>query len=215
MATENISLLLTTAASIGFIHTLAGPDHYLPFVAMSKTGNWSKIKTAYIVIIAGLLHVLSSIAIGFFGLMLGKSAEHLGIIESFRGDIAAWLLFIFGAGYLIWAIIRIIIHGAHSHSNLSNKQKFSYWMLFAVFVFGPCEPLIPILMYPAAEHNYLTVALVSTVFAMVTIGTMLVITFSLLSGIKFIKFTFIEKYNHVIAGLILMMCGAAILFLGL
>ena len=30
----DLGLLLLTAASIGFIHTLLGPDHYLPFVAM-------------------------------------------------------------------------------------------------------------------------------------------------------------------------------------
>ncbi len=33
----NLSLLAGTALTIGTLHTLAGPDHYLPFVAMSKT----------------------------------------------------------------------------------------------------------------------------------------------------------------------------------
>ena len=35
-----------SAASIGFIHTILGPDHYLPLVAMAKTNGWSGPKTA-------------------------------------------------------------------------------------------------------------------------------------------------------------------------
>ncbi len=33
---SEITLLAITAASIGFFHTLFGPDHYLPFIMMSK-----------------------------------------------------------------------------------------------------------------------------------------------------------------------------------
>ena len=38
----DISILLVTAASIGFIHTLTGPDHYLPFIVMSKARKWTQ-----------------------------------------------------------------------------------------------------------------------------------------------------------------------------
>ena len=33
--TPEILLLLTSAAGIAFVHTLLGPDHYLPFVSMA------------------------------------------------------------------------------------------------------------------------------------------------------------------------------------
>ena len=36
---ESILILVITAASIGFIHTVLGPDHYIPFVATSKAGR--------------------------------------------------------------------------------------------------------------------------------------------------------------------------------
>ena len=36
-----VMLLAFTAASIGFLHTLIGPDHYLPVIAMGKARNWS------------------------------------------------------------------------------------------------------------------------------------------------------------------------------
>ena len=39
---NEIAILTATAASIGFFHTLFGPDHYLPFIVMAKANNWSK-----------------------------------------------------------------------------------------------------------------------------------------------------------------------------
>ena len=35
------------------------------------------------------------------------------------------------------------------------------WVLFTIFLFGPCEPLIPLLMYPAAKGNMWGVGLES------------------------------------------------------
>lgn len=34
--TDNLTALTITAASVGFIHTLLGPDHYLPFIVMAR-----------------------------------------------------------------------------------------------------------------------------------------------------------------------------------
>ena len=36
---DSIALLSLTAISLGFFHTLLGPDHYLPFIVMSKAKN--------------------------------------------------------------------------------------------------------------------------------------------------------------------------------
>ena len=38
-------------------------------------------------------------------------------------------------------------------------------ILFTIFVFGPCEPLIPILMYPAAKSSVAGMLLVAGVFS--------------------------------------------------
>ena len=52
------------------------------------------------------------------------------------------------------------------------------WALFIIFVFGPCEPLIPVLMYPAAHANWLAVTAVCLAFGLATIGTMLAMMIS-------------------------------------
>ena len=213
---HNVLILITTAISIAFIHTLAGPDHYLPFVAMSKSCGWSRAKTANVVILCGIGHVLSSVVLGFIGIVFGMAVSRLQLFEGVRGNLAAWFLFIFGVGYTIYGIYHFLRHRDHTHTHgSSERKKMTFWILFTIFIFGPCEPLIPILMYPAATHNFHVVALVSLIFAIITIATMLVTTFFLLRGVELVRTHWIEKYQHIAAGSAISLCGAAVLFLGL
>jgi hypothetical protein len=64
-------LLAITAISIAFLHTLAGPDHYLPFIALSKARGWSMGRTIMWTIICGCGHVWSSVLLGLGGAALG------------------------------------------------------------------------------------------------------------------------------------------------
>jgi hypothetical protein len=82
MSTE-INALILTAASVGFIHTLFGPDHYLPFVMISWARKWSALKTAVITFLCGIGHILSSVVLGLVGVALGIMVSKLEIIESF------------------------------------------------------------------------------------------------------------------------------------
>jgi hypothetical protein len=62
----DITILLVTAASIGFFHTLTGPDHYLPFIVMSEAGNWNTGQTLRITFLCGLGHEWQAICqVGF------------------------------------------------------------------------------------------------------------------------------------------------------
>jgi nickel/cobalt transporter (NicO) family protein len=235
MFNETIIVLLA-AATIGLIHTITGPDHYIPFIALAAARKWSKFKTNVIVILCGIGHVLSSIVIGLIGIILGITITNITEIESSRGDIAAWLLMGLGIAYTVWGIrqsykkkthahthlhdnsLHDHIHsheGEHSHIHLDDKKKITPWVLFIIFVFGPCEPLIPLVMYPAAKNNYLLMALVTLVFGIVTILTMLGMVTLGLYGYKLIRFEKLEKHIHVIAGATIFICGIAIKFLGL
>ncbi|MCK4549291.1 MAG: hypothetical protein KAU49_03950, partial [Candidatus Krumholzibacteria bacterium] len=80
---------------------------------------------------------------------------------------------------------------------------------------GPCEPLIPILMYPAARHDMGSVILIGAIFSVVTIATMLAAVMLPLAGVKFVKLGSLERYSHALAGAIVMMSGLGIRFLGL
>lgn len=102
----------------------------------------------------------------------------------------------------------------HVH-NESNEKKITPWLLFIIFIFGPCEILIPLLMFPAAQNHFGILVAVTLAFAITTIGTMLFLVAFGLKGIRLIHFNSFEKYSHALAGAMILMCGIAIRFLGL
>lgn len=234
---NTIALLSVTAISIAFIHTLLGPDHYLPFIVLSQAKKWSLRKTMLITFFCGVGHVSSSVVLGFIGIAVGISVTKLVSIESFRGNIAAWLFIAFGLVYMIISARKMIRNKTHSHPhfhfggekhnhehNHNNEHihiheeeafRTTPWILFLIFIFGPCEPLIPIVMYPAAENNIQGVILVSTLFSVVTIVTMLSIVLAFKLGMNRINLKPIEKYANIIAGAMIFLSGLAIQFLGL
>jgi sulfite exporter TauE/SafE len=234
---SEIILLCTTAASLGFIHTALGPDHYLPFIVMSRARRWSLSKTSWVTFLCGLGHVLSSVVLGLVGILVGIQVMKLQTLEAFRGSIAAWLLIGFGFAYFVWGIHRAIrnrphqhihshtLHDVHEHKHAhttehvhvhdEKKANITPWILFTIFVFGPCEPLIPLLMYPAAEHSIMGTFLVAIVFSVITIGTMLAIVLLSAWGVSFARLGRLEPYTHALAGAAICLSGLAIQFLGL
>ncbi|NME71005.1 hypothetical protein [Flammeovirga aprica] len=212
MLTESFPLLLS-ALSIGVIHTISGPDHYMPFVALAKTKNWSTAKTLNVVAICGIGHVIGSITLGLLGVALGWSVSNLEIIEGQRGSIASWFLLIAGLLYAVYGIYTAVKNKTHSH--VDTKKSLSFWVIFIIFAFGPCEPLIPLLMYPAAQLNIYLLGAVTFVFATATIGTMLTSVYTLTKGISLVHWHKLERFSHLIGGATIMMCGAGMVFLGL
>ena len=234
---NSIALLSVTAISIGFIHTILGPDHYLPFIVLSQAKKWSLRKTMIITFLCGLGHVLSSVVLGLIGIAVGISVTKLVSVESFRGNIAAWLFIAFGLVYMIISIRNLIKNRKHTHSHFHidvekhdhehdhHKEhshihheeivKTTPWILFLVFVFGPCEPLIPVLMYPAAQSNIAGSVMVSVLFSAATIGTMMSVVLAFKLGLNKINLKPVEKYSHLIAGTMIFISGLAIQFMGL
>src|SRR4030042_4322165 len=115
---RELTVLMAAAASIGFFHTLFGPDHYVPFIIMSWARKWSGFKTALISFLCGVGHVGSSVVLGLVGVAMGLAVKKLEIVESVRGNIAAWLLIGFGLVYLAWGLRRAYQKKSHSHSHI-------------------------------------------------------------------------------------------------
>jgi len=235
---QHLTLLIGTAATIGFVHTFLGPDHYLPFVAMAKAGDWSKSKTLLVTTLCGLGHVGSSVVLGLLGVALGWTLGGMEAFESARGEWAAWGLIVIGLVYGSWGLRQGIRNRPHTHKHLHadgtahehthahkdehahvhtqpNKPSLTPWVLFTVFVLGPCEPLIPILMVPAAEHSTWGLVAVTAVFGAITVATMLGVTFALLRGIEFVSIRSLERWAHALAGFAIFASGGAVKWLGL
>ncbi|MDD8021078.1 MAG: sulfite exporter TauE/SafE family protein [Acidobacteriota bacterium] len=235
---QNIWFLVGTAMTIGFIHTVIGPDHYVPFIAIARARNWQLSKTMVVSALCGLGHVLSSVVLGFIGVGLGLAVGHLEKVESTRGTIAAWLLIGFGLVYLVWGLRKAYRAKPHTHFHYhadgeahvhthshegghlhiheeKEKENITPWVLFLIFVFGPCEPLIPLVMYPAAQHSMSGVIMVTAAFGLATILTMITIIALSSWGLSFVRLGKLERYSHALAGGVIFVSGLAVQFLGL
>lgn len=235
MNEPTLAVLLASAAAIGVVHTAAGPDHYIPFIALSRLGRWTLMRTVAITALCGAGHVLGSVALGLLGIAFGWTVGSLESVEGSRGDIAGWLLTGFGVAYLAWGIRAAIRNRPHSHVHVhadgtvhshphthdgehahvhadgeSAPKGTAWWVLFVIFVFGPCEPLIPLLMYPAAMQSAMSVALVAIVFGVATLATMLLAVLLGLYGLALVPWRGTARLAPALAGAALTACGLAV-----
>ena len=230
-------VLLYTAASIAVLHTVLGPDHYLVFTAMGKAQGWSLPKTLRVTAWCGLGHVASSLLIGLVGILLGAQLATLVQIEGVRGNLAGYALLAFGLVYFAWGLKKAgrgHIHShVHVHEDVVHEHKHDHrtdhahvhregarnaitpWAMFIIFVLGPCEALIPLFMYPAAQNSAWLVVAVAVVFSVFTLLAMLVCVALTTIGIERLRLPATGRYAHAVAGASVAICGALISFLGL
>ena len=103
------------AVGIGFLHTLLGPDHYLPFIVIGRARHWRLGRTLALAMACGLGHVGSSVALGLAGAALGAGLFELEALETRRGDLAGWSLLLFGLGYTAWGVWRAMRQIGRAH----------------------------------------------------------------------------------------------------
>ncbi len=197
---------------------------------MSKAGGWSRGRTLTVTLLCGAGHVASSVVLGTLGVALGLALGGLQWVEAFRGRMAGWLLLGFGLAYAAWGVHRAIrrrphrhwhahaggaVHdhehrheAEHAHVHQEGAARvMTPWILFTIFVFGPCEPLIPLVMVPAAEHSPWGVAVVTAVFGAATLVTMTAIVTVSLAGLDRLRLASLDRWSHATAGAALTACG--------
>lgn len=227
-----IEVLMVAAITVACLHTLTGPDHYLPFVALSKSRNWSFSKTIFLTIICGCGHVWSSVLLGLGGAAVGWSLSKIKLFENVRGGIAGWALLGFGLAYGIWGLIKAKQNKPHKHFDIYDNDVYVYehkhgepvapkdrhavtpWVMFVIFVLGPCEPMIPLLYFPAAKNSWSGMLLLIIVYTIFTLAAMIVMVTAGYYGFSFLKTEKLERYIHALGGLTIFICGAGMVCMG-
>lgn len=205
---------------------------------MAKARGWSRSKALIITGVCGLGHVAGSVLLGLIGIGFGVAIGSLEHIESMRGDWAAWALITFGLTYCVWGVKKAFKdkphhhrhdhvdgtvhshehthHSTHAHIHPAKSGlSITPWALFLIFVLGPCELLIPLLMYPAAQSSWIGVLGVAGVFGVATLLTMLAVVAVGLFGLQKVSFAPLARFSHALAGGTVAASGSAIVFLGL
>lgn len=220
---------------------MLGPDHYVPFLAMSRARGWRPRKTLGIAAACGVGHLTASLGLGVIGVVTGLALSEVERFQAGRGRLAGWLLIGFGLAYLAWGIKRAIgrrphshwhAHGdgtlhrhqhvhagqhlhahdaeaesGHGHTRAGSARRITPWILFTIFLFGPCEPLIPLLMAPAAGGDWWQVALVAGTFSVATLTAMLGAVAIGMAGVERFHFARLERYGDALAGAAVTVCG--------
>ena len=230
-------VLLATAATVAVVHTVLGPDHYLVFSAMGRARGWGLAKTLRVTLYCGIGHVMSSVLLGLIGIVAGAQLASLVQIESMRGNLAGWALIAFGLVYLAWGLKKagrgrehshvhvhgdVIHHHTHDHEDdhahvhrAGARNSVTPWAMFVIFVLGPCEALIPLLMYPAARQSQSLVIAVAVIFSIMTVATMLACVAVTTIGLERIRLPAASRFGHAAARALVLGCGIAISFLGI
>lgn len=230
---SNIWALVISAMAISFIHTITGPDHYLPFIVLCKSKGWTRGRTFLLTIFCGVGHVLSSLVVGSIAVFFGWQLNKFSLFQEMRGNLAGWALLIFGAVYLFYGLVQAIRNRPHKHFDIMGDEVYVYrhkhgemvmpqkrikvtpLILFMIFVMGPSGPLTPLLFYSGIHQSTSEIIAQIVPFAFTKIATMLLMVIIGIYGYSSLfNSERLERYMAAVSGSIVFTCGVGMVFLG-
>ncbi len=225
--------LLLAAGGVGLGHAVL-PDHWVPLAVVGRTRRYPLSKVARLSGLAGVAHVLVSLALGAVIVIIGL--QFRSRIEHAQNAIVGGLLIATGLGF---AVLELTGHGhvhdhehPHEHSHAAHEHPHPTALqhppghadqrhesraagLAAIMVpFGaaasPDLTILPVFL--AATTAGVGVALASlVVFAAATIGTFVLLTLVATAGGYQIRGVWLERFSGVITATILILIGSLVL----
>ncbi len=203
--------LFISISLISFFHALI-PSHWLPITVISKNAGWSKALTLRATLYLGLAHVLSTVLLCIGISFLGHSLfeKYSNRFDQFSGILL-----------ILYGMFFIYRHYNHHHFHFSaeslNKKNstFSALMLqlLTIMFFSPCLEVVAI-FFNAGKFGFITVALLTIFYAVISISGMLIWVNLVLHGLKKINWHRIEHNAGLLTGGVLVLMGV-FQFLGL
>jgi len=209
-------LFYASALVAGITHTLLGPDHYLPFVALAKARSWNLRKALGVTVACGLAHLASAVALAALATRFAGFLPRLELIEGLRGDAAAWALVAFGLSYGAWGLRKALGGSSGAREGAPRGDRLAQTVLFLVFAVGPCEPLIPLYMAGAAAGSPASALPATIVFGAATVATMAATVGLSLGAFGSLRVPArFARFSHALAGGVMGSCGLAMAAFGL
>jgi nickel/cobalt transporter (NicO) family protein len=221
----NTPALLAAAAGVGFGHAVL-PDHWLPLAVLGRTRRYPLPQVARLSGLAGVAHVLVSIALGAVIIVVGL--QFRSSVESAKDAIVGGVLLATGV-----AVIALELSGrGHSHSHSDphsdstshhpgghmhvHRHREGRWRGLAgvIVPFGaaasPDLTILPVFVAATAAGVATAVGSV-VIFAAVTVGTIVVLTVvATLSGYQ-VRGHWLERWGNACTALVLLVIGALVL----
>ena len=83
--------------------------------------------------------------------------------------------------------------------------------MFIIFVLGPCEPLIALIMGPTLNHDIGGAIAIVGLFGAITIAAMLGLVTLGYAGLRLVRINALSRWSHSLAGAAIAVSGVLIL----
>lgn len=193
-----------------FLHA-ALPTHWLPFVLVGRGQRWALPQVLTAVATAGLAHILSTAVVGALIVAAGLAMDQW--ISGMLPLASAGLLFLFGAHYLIRAVLRAPVMAGGPSLALSEptvSHAAAFWGLVAMMAISPGEVLLPIYLSQATQGP-LVLAALTLAFAAGTVLGMSLFTVLARAGWSVLRLERWARYEGLVLGLALILIGLLVL----
>ena len=200
--------ILIGSLLISILHALI-PNHWLPVLAIGKKEGWNLAETSRITFLAGLAHVISTIAIG---ILLGLIGEELSQhIDQFTHVIAPSILILIGFYF-------VRQHYKHHHFHLEKeeiekktKRSIIIALVIAMFL-SPCMEIEAYFLL-AGTKGWYYMAAIAALYAVITIAGMLIWVRIVYKGLLKLNWHRWEHNAGIITGIILIVTGIISFFI--
>ena len=204
--------LIAGSLILSLTHALI-PNHWFPLAAISRSQKWTTPESIRITAITGFLHTLSTI---LFGIVVGFIGYKLGTSVEFISETAAPLILILFGLFLVFLQIRS--KGKHIHKHIDESKideatrkskKAIVAALGTMMFFSPCIE-IEAYYFTAGQYGWEGILLLSGFYLVITLGMMIfLVELARRSMDKLNKnLHFLEQYERLINGIILIILGA-------
>jgi nickel/cobalt exporter len=214
--------LLVASAGVGFGHAIL-PDHWVPLAVVGRTRRYPLSKVARLSGLAGVAHVLISIALG--AVIIAVGLQFRSEVQGAQDTIIGCLLIATGIGF---AALELTgrghgrQHGGHSHEHdgdvhgheHSHDQRGIRGLAAIMVPFGaaasPDLTILPVFL--AATTAGVAPAIGSVlIFAAVTIATIVGLTLVAARGGYQIRGEWLERWGNALTALVLVVIGMLVL----
>ncbi len=221
--------LIAAAAGVGFGHAIM-PDHWVPLAVVGRTRRYPLSKVARLSGLAGIAHVLISIALGAVIIAIGL--QFRSTVQSAQDTIIGCVLIATGLGFGAFGLFgpghshdhphgHSHDHGDHDHGDghgdhdEHSSERPGVRGLAAIMVpFGaaasPDLTILPVFL-AATTAGVATAAGSLVIFAAVTIGTIVGLTLIAAKGGYQIRGEWLERWANAITAVVLIVIGGLVL----
>jgi len=201
--------VITGTVLLAIVHALI-PNHWLPLVAVARAEGWKQREVTSVTFLAALAHVTGTVILGMVLGFIGKELqEEYGKIIYL---VSAVLLIVFG---LIYFTVNLPHHHHSEQKDVAafKRSKRKWIFIFIVMMFlSPCLE-VESLFLSAGVYGMGTVTLMAFIYAIVSIGGILLLVNLGFTGVNLLPAQFIEHNEKRISGAVLILVGIISFFL--